>query len=393
MARKGKEKANPLARPPPTPPSTQPDTFINAKAQEQYKKLEKRAFNYERKLNLSEKYADQILNRLNFYHWKFVEFDPVEVNEHQVREFYENLLKRDTPIIFLRGVTLDTSDTALEALLDILYIPPIRDAYPQIVKELTTGKLSLDVVLKKIGLSEARWEHSRGENSVPLRITCTDVNPETRIWQKIIADYILPSTHATHIRVRVAVLLWAILEGKRIFVLPLIRDSMWKVNQQQKYNISFSSMITRLAALSRVERHPTDQTSVFISKQPFLPYGDYDGPPQKKRKTTEPPSAAEFSAPPTAPAPIREIIQLLYYFKHRNARRFQWIAAKFEGRDPGPPPPDTPEPEAETKEPAPEEPAAEAGQAVEPLSRDRRSPQLRRLHFRELRSRQQEPSR
>jgi len=59
-----------------------PDTFINAEAQEQYKKLEKRAFHYERKLNLPEKYADQILNRLNFYHWEFVKFDPVEVNEH-----------------------------------------------------------------------------------------------------------------------------------------------------------------------------------------------------------------------------------------------------------------------------------------------------------------------
>ncbi|XP_016199841.1 uncharacterized protein LOC107640853 [Arachis ipaensis] len=72
MARKGKEKSNPLARPPPVPPK----------------------------------------------------FDPVEVNEHQVREFYKNLQKKDAPIIFLRGVTLDTSDAALEALLDIPHIPP-----------------------------------------------------------------------------------------------------------------------------------------------------------------------------------------------------------------------------------------------------------------------------
>ncbi|RYR13585.1 hypothetical protein Ahy_B04g070499 [Arachis hypogaea] len=93
------------------------------------------------------------------------------------------------------------------------------------------SKLSLDVVLKKIGLPEARWEYNRGESAVPLSIVCTDLNPEARIWQQIIADYILSSTHATHIRIRVAVLIWAILEGKRIAVLPLIRDSMWKVNQ------------------------------------------------------------------------------------------------------------------------------------------------------------------
>ncbi|RYQ91929.1 hypothetical protein Ahy_B09g097998 isoform B [Arachis hypogaea] len=151
---------------------------------------------------------------------------------------------------------------------------------------------------------------------------------------------------------------------------------MWKVTQQQKYNIPFPSLITRLAALSGVERRPTDRTSVLISKQPFLPYGDYEGPPQMKRKTTEPSSSAEPSAPPAPPVPTprlqtpyelgREILKTLHRFEHRNARCFQWIVAKFEGRDLGPPPSDTPEHKPETKEPAPEEPAAEAGQTVEP---------------------------
>nr|XP_025631216.1 major latex allergen Hev b 5-like [Arachis hypogaea] len=68
-----------------------------------------------------------------------------------------------------------------------------------------------------------------------------------------------------------------------------------------------------------------------------------DRPPRKK-KTSEPTSAtAEPSAPPSGPAP--------------------YIVAKFDGRDPGPPPLDTLKPEA--KEPASEEPTAEAGQAVQ----------------------------
>ncbi|XP_020963518.1 uncharacterized protein LOC110265089 [Arachis ipaensis] len=145
--------------------------------------------------------------------------------------------------------------------------------------DVTTGKISLDAVLKKIGQPEATWEYSKGEQPVPL------------------------SMHA--------------------------------------------QTLTRR---------------------------DYDGPPQKKRKTIEPPStAAEPSAPPSAPAPIpqpqtpyelcRDILQALHRSEYCNARRFQWIIAKFEGRDPGPPPPDTPEPEAE--EPAYEELAAKAGQVVE----------------------------
>ncbi|RYR20015.1 hypothetical protein Ahy_B03g065082 [Arachis hypogaea] len=266
MAQKWKEKANPLAHPPSVPPSNQPDTFIDVEAQEQYKKLEKWAFYYERKLNLPEKYADQILNRLNFYHWEFVKFDSVEVNEHHVKKFYANFLKRDAQTVFLRGVTLDTSDTALEAVLDIPHIPLARNANTQIMKDMTTGTISLDVVLEKIGQLEARWEYSKGDNVVPLSIASTGLNLEARIWQQIIANYILPSTHATHIRVCVAVLLWAILEGKRISVLSLIRESMWKVNQHQKYNVLFPLLITRLAALSGVERRPTDWTSVYISK-------------------------------------------------------------------------------------------------------------------------------
>ncbi|RYR65572.1 hypothetical protein Ahy_A03g011509 [Arachis hypogaea] len=127
---------------------------------------------------------------------------------------------------------MDTSDTALEALLGIPHIPSPRDAYTQIVKDLLSSQLSLDVVLRKIGTPEVKWEYSRGENAVSQSIACTDLNPEARIWQQIIADYILLSTHATHIKVYVAVLLWAILEGKRISVLSLIRDSMWKVTQQ-----------------------------------------------------------------------------------------------------------------------------------------------------------------
>ncbi|RYR48883.1 hypothetical protein Ahy_A07g034971 [Arachis hypogaea] len=257
MHRKGKEKANPLDPPPPVP----------------------------------------------------LRFDPVEINENQVKEFYENLLRRDTTIVFLRGVTLDTSDHAFEALLQIPHIPPAHDTYPQIVKDLTSGKLLLDVVLKKIAIPEAKQEYSRGENAVLPSIACSDLTLEARIWQQIIADYNLQSTHATHIRVRVAVLLWAILEGKRISILLLIRDSI---------------------------------------TQPFLPYGEYKGPPQKKRKTTElPSSVAEPSAPLAPPAPTprpqtpyelgREILLAIHHSEHHNARHFEWIIVKLEGRDPGPP--------------------------------------------------------
>ncbi|QHO12428.1 uncharacterized protein DS421_15g506830 [Arachis hypogaea] len=345
MRRKGKEPVSSSA-PAPVHPSTQPDTFITEEAQEKYKNLEKKTFHYEWKLNVPEKYEEAIHNRLDYYQWKFIESDP--------------------------GVQLDTFTHALEALLQLPHIPPSRDAYLKIVADLSQGKKSLDAVLKRIGLPEARWEYSRGENAVSSSIACSHLHPEARIWQQIIVNYILSSMHAMYIRVRVAVLLWAILEDKRISVLPLIRESMWKVNQQKKYNIPFPSMITRLATLSGIDRRPGDRMSTFINTQPFLPYEEYKGPPQKKKKTTEPASSSAPSTP-SAPAPappttyelVQDILQELRCQGHRSEHRFQWIMARHNGRDPGPPPVHTPqpdpEPEPETKtEQPPHELAVEA---------------------------------
>ncbi|XP_057732746.1 uncharacterized protein LOC130948055 isoform X2 [Arachis stenosperma] len=126
MHRKGKEKATPLA-PIPVRSSTQPDIFINEEAEEQYRKLEKKAFHYERMMNVPEKHAEAIHNRLEYYGWKFIEFDAVEINEQLVKEFYANLLKGDTETVFLRGVQLDTSPHSLEALFQIPHIPPSRE--------------------------------------------------------------------------------------------------------------------------------------------------------------------------------------------------------------------------------------------------------------------------
>ncbi|QHO00981.1 uncharacterized protein [Arachis hypogaea] len=180
MRRKGKEKTSSKA-PVPIPPSNQPDTFFIEKAQEHYRKVEKKTFHYERKLNLPDKYAEAITNRLDYYGWKFIEFNPVEVNEYMVKEFYGNLPNEGAESVFLRGMQLDTSNHALEALLPIPHIPESEDDYIKIAVDLIQGKIRLDAVLEKIGLPEARWEYSRGEKAVPLSIACSYLHPEARI--------------------------------------------------------------------------------------------------------------------------------------------------------------------------------------------------------------------
>ncbi|XP_057728890.1 uncharacterized protein LOC130944545 [Arachis stenosperma] len=180
MHRKGKAPASSLA-PADVNPSTQSDTFVNEEAQKQYKNLEKKAFHYERELDVLVRYADSIHDRLNYYQWKFIELDPLEINEHMVKKFYGNLLKVDAKIVFLRGVQLDTSTHAFEALLQLSHIPPNRNAYIKIVADLIQGKISLDAVLKKIDRPDAYWENSKGENAVPIIIACSHLHPKARI--------------------------------------------------------------------------------------------------------------------------------------------------------------------------------------------------------------------
>ncbi|KAL4321594.1 hypothetical protein AHAS_Ahas14G0126100 [Arachis hypogaea] len=229
MCRKGKESASSSALAI-DKPSDRADTFASEEGQIQYRKLETKAIHYERKLNILEEFADTIHNRIAYYQWNFMKLDPREINESIVREFYGNLLRRDTETVFLRELQLDTSAQAFEALLQLPHILPSRDAYSKIKADVIKGTILLDTILKKIGRPEACWEYSTGEKVAPIGIACSDLTPEVRIWQQIIIidDYLLPRTLAIHIRVHLAMLLWAISECKKIAILPLIRESMWK---------------------------------------------------------------------------------------------------------------------------------------------------------------------
>ncbi|QHN78773.1 uncharacterized protein DS421_19g664290 [Arachis hypogaea] len=143
---------------------------------------------------------------------------------------------------------------------------------------------------------------------------------------------------------------------------------MWKVNNNQKYNIPFPSMIIRLASALGVERRLGDRMSALISTHPYLPFGEYEERASKKKKTSEPPPSS--SAPPTPSAPaltvrplyklVQDLLQELHRHECRCERRYQWLADRQEGRDPGPPPVATPEPEPEPEtEPAAAEAAEE----------------------------------
>ncbi|QHO20794.1 uncharacterized protein DS421_11g341070 [Arachis hypogaea] len=221
-------------------PSDNPDILINQRTEFRYGKFEKRPIHWERTLKVPIKYKTVIHERIASLHWEFLEQDPIEVNETMVREFYANYQNWEAESVFLRDKRLDTSNRAIEAILKISHISPENDDYSRIKVSVSKERMSLTPILERIGRPGASWEYSKGRNSIPATIAYSNLNAKARIWHQIVEDYIIPSTHATHVRFKTALLLWAIMEGKSIAIVPLFRTSIWKLIEKKNINIPFS---------------------------------------------------------------------------------------------------------------------------------------------------------
>ncbi|XP_072064383.1 uncharacterized protein [Arachis hypogaea] len=322
-----------------------PDTLVNQRVDYQYKTIKKRTIYWERPLKVPSQYKFTIHQRIASLHWEFLEREPIEVNETMVQEFYANYQAWEANSVFLREKMLDTSNQALKAILNIPHIPLEKDEYSKIKVDVFNGRVSLTPILKRIGRPGASWEYSKGRNFIPASIAYSDLNTEARIWHQIVADYIIPSTHTTHVRFRTALLLWAIMQGKHIAILPLVHKSIWKLVEKKNINIQFPSMVMCLANAAGVERRPIDIMFRTPRGNKFIPRGDLERStntiPSKRKTPIAPPSSLPTSSialPFLRPLPdlFRDILHDIHHMEHLECKRFEWIVTNLEGRDPGP---------------------------------------------------------
>ncbi|KAL4276231.1 hypothetical protein AHAS_Ahas20G0186500 [Arachis hypogaea] len=84
---------------------------------------------------------------------------------------------------------------------------------------------------------------------------------------------------------------------------PFIKESMWKVNQKQKFNILFPSLAIRLATTVGVEKRRADIIFWIPSGQRFLSFGKWVESAKwgTKRRKLVPPSS--LAPPPSSLAP------------------------------------------------------------------------------------------
>ncbi|KAL4329204.1 hypothetical protein AHAS_Ahas13G0276700 [Arachis hypogaea] len=128
---------------------------------------------------------------------------------------------------------------------------------------------------------------------------------------KILANYMIPSTHETNIIADMAILIWCVSEGKQLYFPRLIRKHMGRAHYIG--NLVFSCLITELATEARVVWLTTDERPTIAESKKVIPHDDWYGfQPTSRRK-----GRCQF---------IEDIARLERHFKrcYENIKRQHW---------------------------------------------------------------------
>ncbi|KAL4381606.1 hypothetical protein AHAS_Ahas04G0150300 [Arachis hypogaea] len=130
----------------------------------------------------------------------------MEVNTSWVREFYANYYTGALDEIFLRGKQILVSEEDLE---EILHFPPKTSGNDDYEKEKGEQKmLTFDwyKVMEVIAKPGSSWTYGANK-TVPKGISINALTIEPRIWQQILSNYVMSSTHETELIADMAVLI------------------------------------------------------------------------------------------------------------------------------------------------------------------------------------------
>ena len=65
---------------------------------------------------------------------------------------------------------------------------------------------------------------------VPKGIRLIYLNDEARLWQQILSNYVMPSTHETEVLAAMITLIWCVMMGKDLYLPRFIRHYMARVH-------------------------------------------------------------------------------------------------------------------------------------------------------------------
>ncbi|MED6163927.1 hypothetical protein PIB30_084838 [Stylosanthes scabra] len=280
-----------------TNPSSEPHNFCNAISHRYYKKLLDRKVHSKRKLDILDHMKDFVEDLINHHQWQFLHNGPVEINETLLREFYGNFYGADLQTVFLRQHEIDISEKAIAGYLKIQVVPKTKDAYEKAISDKNMGRLNWERILKQVATHAASWTLSDEKIPRTASLEMNFLTLEARVWQQIVANYVMPSTHELSITANVAILIWLILERKKVNLAAKV-GAPWEIQDL-------------------IYRVPSNKRS--------LPHGNWckvHKAPKRKRKRSGDGTSTESSAPLQQP-------QHFHQFSHMVIRELASIKRKI----------------------------------------------------------------
>ncbi|MED6127008.1 hypothetical protein PIB30_083948 [Stylosanthes scabra] len=109
---------------------------------------------------------------------------------------------------------------------------------------------------------------------------------EARLWHLIIVTYLDPAQHDNTLSHSTAIMIWALMEEKKINLPRVLKDAVHKVHAGKRQSLALPCLIMKIAHSNRIQQWPGDEMFYIPRAAWYIPYGDWDdwGIQLKKRK-------------------------------------------------------------------------------------------------------------
>ncbi|MED6176530.1 hypothetical protein PIB30_089145 [Stylosanthes scabra] len=107
-----------------------------------------------------------------------------------------------------------------------------------------------------IGRDEGNWSYEPDVKDISPRLKQKKLNVEARLWHQIIVTYLDLAQHDTTLSHNTAIMIWSLMEEKKINLPRVLKDAMHKGNRRDKPIIEFDTEIEKTLKKNRSRVKP-----------------------------------------------------------------------------------------------------------------------------------------
>ncbi|QHO28540.1 uncharacterized protein DS421_7g217570 [Arachis hypogaea] len=265
-----------------------------------------------------------ILGILHDDSWREKNFTPQEKADQLVPA--ADLVKFANKYLQLRGKQVLVTEEAIE---DILQLPPKSDqpdGYQKAEEDMRFMRFDWDAVKRDITLDlTVPWVMGKS-TVVPKGIRLIYLNDEARLWQQILSNYVMPSTHETEVPAAMITLIWCVMTGKDLYLPCFIWHYMtrvhvpWEVADEKPPATDCRKIIPHSRKFQALGYRPPFLTDSAETATSSIALSAFTGP-------------APPTAPPPAPEPVYLLVHRLFDCLDQMERRHQQHFERSERRN------------------------------------------------------------